>query len=307
MTSLQKGWERARARFEERVGPTAAWRAVARFISDTMTDSAATLAYYAMLSLFPGLLFALTIVGLAGGEGLVSQIVRFARQRGADTATAQVVEQVARAATERSSGTLTIALVISLLLLLNSASGAFNAAGRAVNRAHDVAEDRSFVRRRIVVVGLTLVVIALFVLSMAAIFVGGELATRLFAHVGLGEQAAAVWDVLRWPFALACALAGVAIVLRYAPAEAAQRRRLITSGSLVTVVLWVLGSAGFAVYVKGFSHYGALYGVFSTAVVLLVWLYLMSVAFLYGAELDGELRRRRVAREARSIDSPPLR
>ncbi len=68
----------------------------------------------------------------------------------------------------------------------------------------------------------------------------------------------------------------------------------------MTIVLWVIGSAGFSIYVKGFSHYGALYGVFSTAVVLLVWLYLMAMAFLYGAELDGELRRRRAAREASS-------
>jgi len=262
-----------------------------------MTDSAATLGYYGMLSLFPGLLLALTIMGLAGGDELVRQIVDFARKRGADSATAQVVETIARTATRTSSGTLTIALVISLLLLLNSASGIFNAAGRAVNKAHDVEEDRGFVRRRIIVVLLTAVVIVLFLASMVAIFVGGGLAADIFDKIGLGDAAAAAWDIVRWPVALGCALAGIAIVLRYAPAEAAQRRRLITAGSVVTMILWVIGSAGFAIYVQGFSRYGALYGVLSTAVVLLLWLYLMAVAFLYGAELDGELRRRRAARE----------
>ncbi len=298
MTILRRGWAGLRARWDARVGPTAAWRAASRFQSDTMTDSAATLSYYAMLSLFPGLLLALTVMGLAGGDHLVHQIVRFATRRGADTATAQVVESIARTATRTSSGALTVALLISLVLLLNSASGIFNAAGRAVNRAHDVEEDRGFVRRRIVVVVLTLLVIVLFALSMVAVFIGGDVAASLFDQIGLGDAATSVWDVLRWPAALGCALAGVAIVLRYAPAEAAQRRRVITAGSLVTIVLWVIGSAGFSIYVQGFSRYGALYGVFSTAVVLLVWLYLMAMAFLYGAELDGELRRRRAAREA---------
>jgi len=298
MTMLRRLWATLRAWWTAHAAPTPAWRAAARFESDTMTDSAATLSYYAMLSLFPGLLLALTIMGLAGGDHLVSQIVDFARRRGADSATAQVVETLARTATRTSSGTLTVALLISLAVLLNSASGIFNAAGRAVNKAHDVDEDRGFVRRRIIVVLLTVIVIVLFLASMVAIFVGGGLAADIFARIGLGDAATAAWDVVRWPVALGCALAGIAIVLRYAPAEAAQRRRLITSGSLVTIVLWVIGSAGFAVYVQGFSRYGALYGVFSTAVVLLLWLYLMAVAFLYGAELDGELRRRRAAREA---------
>lgn len=287
-----------RSSWRTRVAPTTAWRAAARLQSDRMTDSAGTLSYYAMLSLFPGLLLGLTSIGLLGGEGLVDDIVSFAEERGADSATAQVVESVASNATQASSGTLTVALVLSLALAVNSASGIFNAAGRAVNRAHGVEEDRGFVRRRLVVFGLTLIVIVLFVLSTAAIFVGGELAERLFDRIGLGAEAARVWGLVRWPAALALALAAVAVVLRYAPAEAARRRRVITQGSLVTVVLWLLSSAGFSVYVQNFGDYGALYGVFSTAVVLLLWLYILSLAFLYGAELDGELRRRRATDEA---------
>ncbi len=202
MTVLRRAWTGARAWWEAHAAPTAAWRAASRFQSDTMTDSAATLSYYAMLSLFPGLLLALTVMGLAGGDKLVHQIVQFATRRGADTATAQVVESIARTATRTSSGALTLALLISLVLLLNSASGIFNAAGRAVNRAHDVEEDRGFVHRRIVVVVLTLLVIVLFVLSMVAIFVGGSLAADVFEHIGLGDAATAVWDVVRWPVAL---------------------------------------------------------------------------------------------------------
>ncbi len=297
MSRLDRIWHPLRDWWRRVVRPTAAWRALARLESDTMTDSAATLSYYAMLSLFPGLLLAMTIIGLVGGEDLVRQIVSFAREQGADSATATVVETVARSATQISSGALTASLLLSTLLLVNSASGIFHAAGRAVNRAHDVEEDRGFVRRRIVVVVLTLIVVLLLVISMVAIFLGGGIATDIFGRIGLGGEAQDVWAIVRWPVALCMALAAVSIVLRYAPAEAAQRRHLVTSGSIVTVVLWVILTAGFSVYVQGFSRYGALYGVFSTAVILLLWAYLMAIAFLYGAELDGELRRRRVARD----------
>ncbi len=299
MSRLGRVWHPVRDWWRRVIKPTAAWRALVRLESDTMTDSAATLSYYAMLSLFPGLLLAMTIIGLVGGEGLVSDIVSFARDQGADSATATVVETVARSATRISSGALTVSLVLSTVLLINSASGIFHAAGRAVNRAHDVEEDRGFVRRRIVVVVLTLIVVLLLVVSMIAIFLGGKIATDVFSRIGLGSEAQDVWSIVRWPVALGLALAAVSIVLRYAPAEAAQRRHLVTSGSIVTVVLWVIASAGFSVYVQGFGRYGALYGVFSTAVILLLWAYLMALAFLYGAELDGELRRRRAARDER--------
>lgn len=290
--------ERIRTWWRRRAAPTAVWGAATRFQADNMGDHAAALSYYGALALFPALLVGLTILGLVGEDGLVQELVTFSRDHGASTATATVVESVARGATQTSSQALSIALVVSLVFAINAASGVWGAAGRAINVAHGVPEKRGFVRRRLIVLALTLVAIALFLLAVVAVFLGGDWADSLFGRVGLGSVALDLWNILRWPVALLFALAALAVVVRYAPDPDARRRHVLTTGAVVTVVLWVLATLGFSYYVENFGRYGAIYGTFSTLVVLLLWLYLISLAFLYGTELDAELRRRNLARRA---------
>lgn len=290
--------QRIRAWWRRRAAPTTVWGAATRFQTDNMGDHAAALSYYGALAIFPGLLVGLTILGLVGEDGLVQELVTFSRDHGASAATATVVESVARGATETSSQALGIALLVSLFFAVNAASGIWGAAGRAINVAHGVPEKRGFLRRRLIVLGLTLVAIGLFLLAVAAVFLGGDWAQSVFSKVGLGSVAVDVWSIVRWPVALLFALAALAVVVRFAPDPEARRARALTTGSLVTVVLWVLATLGFSYYVGNFGRYGAIYGTFSTLVVLLVWLYLISLAFLYGTELDAELRRRNAARLA---------
>lgn len=287
--------QRVGAWWDRTIGPTVAWAAAGRFQSDNMGDHAAALSYYGALAIFPGLLVGLTILGLVGEERLVSDVVQFARDQGASLATGEVVESVARNATERSSQELGLALVVSLLFAVNAASGIWGGAGRAINVAYGTDEQRGFLRRRLITIALTLVTVTFFLLSVAAVFVGHDWARSLFGHIGLGGVAASVWVYVRWPIAVLFALAALATVFRYAPDPEARRRRPLTTGALVTVALWVGATIGFSFYVENFSHYGALYGTAASIVVLLLWLYLVSMGFLYGAELDAELRRRRLA------------
>ena len=277
------------------MGPTAAWSAAGRFQSDNMGDHAAALSYYGALAIFPALLVGLTILGLVGEERLVADVVDFAKDQGASVATGEVVESVARNATERSSEELGIALVVSLLFAINAASGVWGGAGRAINAAYGVEDQRGFLRRRLVIVALTCVAITFFLLSVTAVFLGEDWARSLFGHIGLGSVAESVWTYVRWPVAILFAFAALSTVYRYAPDPQARRRQFVTTGALVTVALWVAATIGFSVYVENFGRYGALYGAAASIVVLLLWLYLISMGFLFGAELDAELRRRRAA------------
>jgi membrane protein len=295
--------QRIRSWWRRRAAPTAVWGAATRFQADNMGDHAAALSYYGALAIFPALLVGLTILGLVGEDGLVSELVDFSRDHGASEATTTVVESVARGATETSSQALGIALVVSLLFAINAASGVWGAAGRAINVAHGVADRRGFLRRRLIVFGLTIVAIGFFLLAVTAVFLGDDWAQSLFGRIGLGTQAVEVWSVIRWPVALLFALAALAVVVRFAPDPDARRSHALTTGSLVTVVLWVLATLGFSYYVENFGRYGAVYGTFSTIVVLLVWLYLISLAFLYGTELDAELARRGDARRAAATEA----
>jgi membrane protein len=281
-------------------------RAFATFRAHQMTDFAAVLTYFAMMSLFPGLLLGVTLLGIFGQEGLIADASDYLLRNGADPDTAAVVRKALAKIISASGGALGVAVVLSIVLAINGASGAFGAAGRAVNVVYGVEEDRGFVRRKAVDVGCTLVVIVLFAIVLVAIFLGGEIADDLLGRIGLGSTAAAVWSIGRWPVALLAAMVGYAIVYAFAPNVVPRRFRWLTPGAALGVVLWIVLSAGFAVYIRNFSSYGAAYGAFGAAIVLLLWLYLSANAFLFGAEVNAEIERQDLAGHAGPpVPSPP--
>jgi membrane protein len=266
-------------------------RAVKSFLAHQMTDRAATLTYYAMMSLFPALLVGVTLLGLFGQQGLVTDATNYLTDHGLDDDTAKVVTKVLRNMVNASGGALGVTLLISVLLALNGASGAFGAAGRALNVVYGVEESRGMVRRKLTDLATALLVIVLFAVVLAAIFLGGQIADDLFGKIGLGSTAATVWSYARWPIALIAATVAYGLVYGVAPDIEPRKIRWITPGAIFGVALWIVLSLGFSIYVRNFSSYGAVYGAFAAAIVLLLWLYLSANAFLLGAELNGELER----------------
>ena len=161
-------------------------------------------------------------------------------------------------------------------------------------------------RRKLADAGCTVLVIVLFAIVLAAVFLGGQIADDLLGTIGLGSSAKAVWSVARWPMALLAAMVGYATVYAFAPNVVPHRFRWITPGAALGVILWIALSLGFAVYIRNFSTYGAAYGAFGAAIVLLLWLYLSANAFLFGAEVNAELERAELmARSAPPAPRPP--
>jgi membrane protein len=267
------------------------------FREHEMTDRAATLTYFAMMSLFPGLLVGVTLLGLFGQEGLVSSATKYLLDHGADPATAKVINTTLTNMINTSNGALGVTLLISLALALNSASGAFGAAGRALNVVYGVSEDRDMVRRKLNDVLVATVVIVLLLVVVAAIFLGGKITDDLFGKIGLGDTASTIWSIARWPLALLAAIAAYALVYSLAPDREPRKVRWFSPGAAIGVVLWLLLSGAFAVYVRNFAHYGAVYGAFATAIILLLWLYLSANAFLFGGELNAALEKGPAARD----------
>jgi membrane protein len=281
-------------------------RAAANFRAHEMTDRAGTLTYFAMMSLFPALLLGVTLLGLFGQQALISNASDYLLRNGADPSTAAVVRAALQKVIDSSGGALGFALVLSVVLAINGAAGAFGAAGRALNVVYGVEEDRGLVRRKAVDVACTLVVIVLFAIVLVAIFLGGEIADDVLGRIGLGSTAAAAWSVARWPAALVAAMIGYGLVYAVAPNVFPRRFRWLTPGAALGVVLWLLLSIAFAVYIRNFSTYGAAYGAFGAAIVLLLWLYVSANAFLFGAEVNAELERAdRAAGASPPAPSPP--
>jgi membrane protein len=270
-------------------------RALRHYWQREYYDGAAALTYYAMLSLFPGVLAGVTLLGLVGGQSLVTEATDYVLDKGADKTTADAVGHALQKVIDASPGALGVTLVVSVALALNGASGAFAAAGRALNRILAVEEQRGFVRRKAVDVAMTLVVLALFIVVLVAVFLGGGIVEDIAGAIGLGDTAADVWRIARWPLALAAAALAYALVYAYAPAIYPPRWRWLSPGAAFGVVLWLLASAGFALYLQNFSDFGAVYGAAGAVVVLLLWLYLSANAFLLGAQFDAELERERSA------------
>ena len=280
-------------------------RALDRFRSDDMTDSAASLTYYALMSLFPAMLFGVAILGLVGEQGLVTDATDYLRDAGAPTDTVDAVEGFLESAVEANS-TAVGALVLGLLTTLYGASGAFGAMGRALNIVWRVDEGRSFLRRKGMDLAWTLINLILAVVTFILIFLGGDFARDVLGAIGLGDTAADLWLYLRGPAALATALLIYALVYYAAPNVEVPRFQWITPGAIVGVVAWLLISAAFFFYVANFGSYNKTYGAFAGVVILLVWLWLTNVAILFGAELNAAIKVRRTPEFPRTYDGPPL-
>jgi membrane protein len=281
---------------------TAAYK---RYKRDEINDRAAGLTYYSLLSLFPALLFAVAVLGVFGRQGLISDAANYLKDAGAPAGTVDSVTKALESA-QAQRGTAITALVIGLVISLNSASSAFGAVGRALNVIWRVEEGRGFVGKKANDIGWTLVVLALALLTFVLIFLGGGLAADVLGWIGLGEGVATVWGIVRWPLALLSVTLIYAIVYFAAPNVEVRHFRWITPGAVFGVLTTIAASAVFFVYVSNFSSYSATYGAFAGAVILLVWLWLASVVLLFGAELNAVIDLRRSPELPRGYDGPPL-
>ena len=294
---------------DDRPGPTIEARdfkrAFSRFQKDQVTDHAAALTYYALMSLFPALLVGVALLGFFGQQALIADASRFLVSVGAPTDTVDAVVKALESAQESRSTALT-ALVLALATSLYGAAGAFGAVGRALNAIWRVEEGRGFVKHKLHDIGWTLTVLLLVLVTFVLVFLGGALSEFVFEQVGLGQTTADVWRYARWPAALLAMVMIYAVVYFAAPNVEIRRFRWITPGAAFGVLAWLLATAAFFLYVSNFGSYQATYGAFAAAVILLVWLWLTNVVLLFGAELNAVIDLRRSPELPDRYDGPPL-
>lgn len=279
-------------------------RAFERFSKDAMTQWAAALTYYSLLSLFPALLVAVAVLGLVGEEGLVTDAAEYLKDVGAPEEVIDAVTGALRSA-QAQRGTAAGALVLGLATALYGATGAFGSAGAALNRVWRVEEGRSFVKHKLHNLLWTLLLLALMLVTFVLVFLGGDLAADVLGLIGL-EGLATVWAYVRWPAALLSAMLVYAVVYYAAPNVEVRHWQYITPGAAFGVPAWILASAAFFVYVSEFATYAATYGAFATVVILLIWLWLTNVVLLFGAELNAVIDLRRAPNLPPGYDGPVL-
>ena len=255
-----------------------------------MTHHAAALTYYSLMSLFPAVLIGLSLLGLIGQyPETYNSIIEYLREVTPDS-TLGTIDAALREALQNKSQAAT-ALIVSVALAFYGTTGVLEAARRALNAIYDVESGRSFLQRKAVDIGSSIVLGFLVLATLILVFVGGNLAEDLLGAVGLGETAAEIWRYVRWPAALALALLAFSWVYYVTPDVEQRSFRWVTPGALAGVLLWILASLGFSAYVSNFGGISATYGSFAAAIVLIIWLWLTNVAMLFGAELNAEIER----------------
>jgi len=273
-----------------------AWRfafrnTVREFKDDQCTDLAAALTYYAVLSLFPALLAAVSLLGVFGqGRRTTDALLGIVRDLGPDSAVKALEGPIHSITTSNAAG---FGLVAGVVVALWSASGYVRAFSRAMNRIYEIDEGRPIWKLTPIQMAVTVFAVLLIGVVAVGLVVTGPLARAIGDAIGLGSAAQTAWNIAKWPVLILIVVVIIAVLYHTAPNVKQPKFRWMSTGALVALVTWALASLAFGLYVSGFSSYQKTYGALAGVIIFLLWLWITNLALLFGAEFDAELERSR--------------
>jgi membrane protein len=277
-------------------------RTLRQFSEDNLSDWAAALTYYSVLSIFPGVLVIVSILGMVGdnGQETVQKSVREIAPKQIQSLLDQVLSQVS------DPGTAGLAAVIGIVVAFWSASGYVGAFMRASNAIYDVPEGRPIWMTLPIRLAVTAVVGLMLIASVVIVVFTGAVAKVTGDAIGLGSAAVTTWGIAKWPVLILIVSLMFAILYWASPNARTGGFRWVTPGGVFAVVLWLVASAAFVFYLAGFANYEATYGALAGIIAFLIWLWISNIAVLLGAELDAELERGRAIAAGHPADQEPF-
>jgi membrane protein len=275
---------------------------IREFKDDNLTDLAAALTYYGVLAIFPMIIVIVSVLGLIGSSATQPLITNLGKL--APGPAQQILSSAIRNVSS-GRGTAGVLFIAGLLGSLWSASGYVGAFMRASNIVWDIEEGRPAWKTIPIRLAVTLVTVVLLTASALAVVFTGSLASQAGKVLGLGSSAVTVFGIVKWPIMLLIVSVILAVLYYAGPNVKQPGIRWVTPGSVLAVLLWLLVSAAFALYVASFSSYDKTYGALGGVVAFLVWLWLTNVVILLGAELNAELERGRQIQAGHPPDQEP--
>jgi membrane protein len=262
------------------------------FSHDNLTDWAAALTYYAVLSLFPAIIALISILGLVVDPATITRVITdTVSQLGPSSAVDTFKGPIDQISSNRSGALL--GLIIGVAAALWTASGYVGAFMRASNAIYEREEGRPFYLLRPLQILVTFVLVMMAALVVLSLIVSGPVASAIGSAVGLGDTAVTAWDIAKWPVLLVVVMVMLAVLYWPAPNARQKNFRWVSPGAIVAVLVWIVASAAFAFYVANFSSYNKTYGALGGVIVFLVWMWITNLAVLFGAELNAEIERAR--------------
>jgi membrane protein len=257
----------------------------ARVREDNATDLAAQLAFYFLLSLFPFLVFTITLLGYTHitAEDVLELIQQFAPGETLDP----IRKNLQEVFEQRKGGLLSF----SILGTIWAASAALNATIGALNRAYGVSESRPFLKARAVAILLTFMMILVILISLV-LPVFGEMILRLVSlFLEIPPIFSMIWTLMRWVVSF-CILVGAFVIIYYLAPNKKLRIRGVIIGALFAAIGWQVTSLAFSFYLDNFANYPATYGGLGTIIALMIWFYLTALIIILGGELNAMLHAR---------------
>ncbi len=265
-------------------------RTATEFQEDNLSDWAASLTYYGLLSLFPALIAMVSLIGIFGDpRTTTNSLTEIINELGPKSA-AETFEGPIKSITE-SSGSAGFALILGILVALWSASGYTGAFMRASNIIYETPEGRPFWKLRPLQLLVTFAMIVLLTLLAVSLVLTGPVVDAVAGPLGIGSTAVDIWNIAKWPVMLVVFMVMIGVLYYASPNVKLRGFKWITPGSVVAVVVWVIASALFAFYVSNFGSYNKTYGTLGGLIALLVWFWISNIAILFGHQLNAERER----------------
>jgi membrane protein len=278
-------------------------RTLKEYKADNLPDLAAALTYYAVLAIFPMLIVLVSILGLIGNsvtQPLIDNLGKVAPGAAKQIFTSAIQN------IQSNQGAAGVLAIVGLAGALWSASGYVGAFMRASNVVWDVGEGRPIWKTIPVRLGVTVLTLLLLTAGALAVTFTGGLARQVGNVIGVGGTAVQIWDIAKWPVLVILVAVMLAILYYAAPNVRQPGFHWVTPGGLIAVLLWIVVSALFALYVSNFSSYNKTYGALASVIVFLVWLWITNTVILLGAELNAELERARQIEGGLPADREPF-
>lgn len=272
--------------------------AVKDFGKDDMTTHAAALTYRILLAMFPFLLFIITLFGALNMEKLFDALLKEARGAFAPDVYSQFEAILEQVQTGANGGLASF----GLLLAIWSASGGVRSVMHALNVAYDVKEERKAWKKYLLSILYTIGLALILLGAVALMFLGPQTIGWLANQIGLGSLFVDLWTWLRYPAAVLLMILAVALIYYFFP-NVKQPFALVSPGSVVAVVVWVIATLAFSFYLSNFGNYNATYGSLAGVIVLLLYFYLSAMILLFGAELNAVIFKAHPETDKENVES----
>ena len=251
---------------------------------DAVSDSAATLAYYFVYSLFPFLVFLATLTAYLPLGNSVDTLLDRMRTIVPSQAMGLIDEHVHGLIARPRPSLLTFGLLITVY----AASRGIDALRKALNLAYDVKESRPFWRTELLAIGMTVGGALASMMAVALLVAGGYAGFWIARAIHVGPEYVFVWKWLRWPITAAVIMLAGAINFYVLP-DVRQKFKYITAGSVIATLIWLATTWAFGQYVAHFGSYDVTYGSIGGVIILMTWFYLSGFIFLLGGEMNAIL------------------